>query len=897
MGEAINDASTATGIDVDEEALSAAVTIYNGPEAWCGYGVLDGRVAEAIVGKVVQPYIMSMKMAEGTVDLLIEGLREYFNDTAQLNELIGDDDDDDEERERERERERRRLQEQSESDEKGTDGNSGPIRLKPPSATLTFCPGVVTLAEYKEFLLDPTSDSEKTTEMTDWLVARTDLGNETASLVQSNVYWSYPERVPLKMDDTTGDSTARGEFWEKVIGFAFEGDECVSTFTNNLKWSALPGATFADEHGLLMEFYEDEDAADMTIGAATDAVCLAGLLPALAVRPDICHLEITPKKATANYNAQWMVQTGVVNQRPFYDVGLDGTGQTVAISDTGIDVNNCYFADEKGQITSTKQITSSFTSDSDYKIAQYDDYVNSDDYTNGHGTHVAGTVAGRRPDAPGASGEGIAPGAKLAFIDIGFNDGSLSLPNDSHLLGTGRTGATTAHIHSASWGSPMVDSYTFQARSFDNYMYSNDDFLIIVAAGNDGRYDVPNSVGSPATAKNIIAVGAAHSYGDDLDGGMLGPSYMADFSSRGPTRDGRMKPDLVAQGKYILSAAAQPNDPGACDAGIPRAGGSKGGLLSMAGTSMATPVTSGTAALVRQYFEEGWFGDGTKSSGDSFSPSGALVKAVLMNGAQTNMKGVDNSAKSVMSSSTPVSAYDNSIGFGRISLTHSLYIKGKTDVGIKHWDRQELAYNGQMPHTVTIDKSNGCTWDQLSVTLVWVEPGSASGCVRCLVNDLDLVVTKNGDETKKFYPNGLSSKDSMNTAERVVIDGVQDGDSFTLTVEPGNMDTRTQNFALVATGCFGGVANSIDTSQNVFDADDKGLSQTSIIIISVCSVIGALIIGCGIYKCFQKRQAASEGGKYENSDYGGNGNVGTDGDVGGYNNEDVQGHDENVQEQ
>lgn len=94
----------------------------------------------------------------------------------------------------------------------------------------------------------------------------------------------------------------------------------------------------------------------------------------------------------------------------------------------------------------------------------------------------------------------MAPGAKLAFIDIGFDNGALSLPSDSRLLGTGRLTdgqGPAAHIHSASWGVVGENGYNYQCRSFDSYMYSNDDFLILVAAGNDGRYDRRNTVSAP----------------------------------------------------------------------------------------------------------------------------------------------------------------------------------------------------------------------------------------------------------------------------------------------------------------------------------------------------------------------------------------------------------------
>ena len=143
-------------------------------------------------------------------------------------------------------------------------------------------------------------------------------------------------------------------------------------------------------------------------------------------------------------------------------------------------------------------------------------------------THVSGIVAGKRIDGPGMA-DGIAPGSKLAFMDIGDSTGSLVLPQDEYLL---ETGSPIAKIHSASWGSEFT-FYTTQARNFNQHMYDNDEFLILVAAGNSGAGDAPSTVGSPATGKNIIAVGAHHNTDSSQPKGGLGPSYIADFSSRG----------------------------------------------------------------------------------------------------------------------------------------------------------------------------------------------------------------------------------------------------------------------------------------------------------------------------------------------------------------------------
>ena len=107
---------------------------------------------------------------------------------------------------------------------------------------------------------------------------------------------------------------------------------------------------------------------------------------------------------------------------------------------------------------------------------------------------------------------------------------------------------------------------------------------------------------------------------------MRGKDYLADFSSRGPTRDGRRKPEIVAPGYYILSANANTNEVGECD--------DNGGITFQAGTSMATPVVSGTAALVRQYLEDGWYPLGLRPvASNRIQPSALLVKAIFLNGA------------------------------------------------------------------------------------------------------------------------------------------------------------------------------------------------------------------------------------------------------------------------
>lgn len=488
---------------------------------------------------------------------------------------------------------------------------------------------------------------------------------------------------------------------------------------------------------------------------------------------------------------------------------------------------------------------------------------------------VAAIIAGNRaPDGifeEAGVANGIAPAAKIAFLDISSTVGKLDPPSDNDVLSTGRESTNNrspiAHIHSMSWGSKNVFYYNNQARMFDNFMFAADDFLAVVAAGNEGQGDKASSIGAPGNSKNVLSVGASHAFGYDLERGQLGPSYIASFSSRGPTTDGRIGPDVVAPGKYILSAAARPNEPGACDplnGDVPQAGQNMEGLYSQAGSSMSAPLVAGAAALVRQYFEEGWYGDGTRGSGSFVNPSGALVKATIINGAQADIRGVDNGNQGI----TPVRPYDNNAGFGRVSLTDSLYVAGQTDVGFKFWDGERL-FDGDpaAKYEVTIDKSRGCDAKDLSVTLVWIEEGSPPGCTKCLLNDLDLYVTENGKSSIRYHPNGRSVKDHNNNVERVVIDGAKDGSSYTIYVEPYNLNSRLQKYALVATGCFGSETNTLGKAQNVFLQDDAVERQsdgggnsdnTTRTIIIVCASVGGVILLCLGLACFRRYQQKNQ---------------------------------------
>jgi subtilisin family serine protease len=144
---------------------------------------------------------------------------------------------------------------------------------------------------------------------------------------------------------------------------------------------------------------------------------------------------------------------------------------------------------------------------------------------------------------------------------------------------------------------------------------------------------------------------------------------LASFSSIGPLYDGRIKPDVVAPGFNILSAASTATPQKCPTAGGAAAAGEKR-VTQMAGTSMATPVVAGNAALVRQYFTEGWYPVGAKRTQHSFKPLGSLVKAVLINSGRY-LTGKIGTTGAQLATNAP----SQEQGFGLVGIARALHMK------------------------------------------------------------------------------------------------------------------------------------------------------------------------------------------------------------------------------
>lgn len=329
------------------------------------------------------------------------------------------------------------------------------------------------------------------------------------------------------------------------------------------------------------------------------------------------------------------------------NLGLYGAGQVVAVADTGLDLGSPtdLHQDFQGRLLQAYCLGRSAPCDWSDR--------------DGHGTHVAGSVlasgAASNSNPAGhqyaGSYAGAAPEAQLVFQSLEAADGSLGgIPADDGDL-MRQAYPHGARVHTNSWGGPtgnidgvrQYGGYDASSRNVDIATWEQKDVLALFSAGNNGtdndRNGVvdPDSVGSPGTAKNVLTVGASENlrptitdyWGDGwpnnfpvnpLAGDLIANNAngLAAFSSRGPTDDGRIKPDVAAPGTYILSTRSR----------HPNVGNAWGAFNQhyyyQGGTSMATPLTAGAAALVREWLV---------TVRGLANPSGALMKAMLINGA------------------------------------------------------------------------------------------------------------------------------------------------------------------------------------------------------------------------------------------------------------------------
>jgi len=431
--------------------------------------------------------------------------------------------------------------------------------------------------------------------------------------------------------------------------------------------------------------------------------------------------EPAPQPEANNANSRELINVDTLQSSPY---NLDGSGITAAMWDSGL------AGDHRDLTDGDKLITGDSTSITD------------------HATHVAGTMLGG--GVIDDENRGMAPASQLVSFQWPSSITELKSETDEAL----DHGSVVSHN---SWG--WTISSEDDMGNYDSYSAAYDkivrgasvagDLSVVFSAGNEGndgwntRYDTLTSTG--ATSKNTITVGALTDARD-----------MTSFSSWGPTNDGRIKPDVMANGQLVSST--MPGD----DYGY------------KSGSSTAAPAVSGTVLLLHEAFQ----------NEQGSTPAPATVKALLVHTADD----IRNNGP------------DYKSGWGIVDAQEAVDLVTADSSG-EHIFRDSLnSDDTQDSYTFNVD-----TGDKQTFTLVWSDRAADPSASKQLVNDLDLVV-RDGDGDR-YYPWTLDpsdpsaaasrdAEDHRNTVEQVVVPDAET-DTLSVTVK-GTLPEPSQEYTLVA---------------------------------------------------------------------------------------------------
>jgi subtilisin family serine protease len=455
-------------------------------------------------------------------------------------------------------------------------------------------------------------------------------------------------------------------------------------------------------------------------------------------------------RITNNKNAAISTAANLIQLAPY---GLDGTGVKVGVWDAG-SIRNTH-RELTGRVTNKNATTP----------------------LDNHSTHVAGTIAATGVDA---NAKGMAPKATVDSYDW---DNDYAEMTASGAATATALSAVPLSNHSYGYGASTADMgrYETQAQTTDALAWSLPYYLPFWAAGNEqGSLTAQGgfqSITFNALAKNIVTIGALN---DAVVAGVRAPSAgsMSTFSSWGPCDDGRIKPDLVANGVSVYSTTA------ASDSAY-------NGTYS--GTSMATPNAAGSAALIQQLY--------AKTFGQR--PRASLLKALLIHTADD------------LGNPGP----DYKFGWGLIN------VKAVADIILAQKTSPTVPRILENTLTAAVKSTTTTfTWDGVSpirATLSWTDPAgtaqtAADSRTANLVHDLDLRIT-GPDGATVYLPfvmpfvgawtsaamsaAAATGKNRVDNTEQVYISNPNRAGSYTVTVSmDAALTTNAQPYALVITG-------------------------------------------------------------------------------------------------
>ncbi len=388
-----------------------------------------------------------------------------------------------------------------------------------------------------------------------------------------------------------------------------------------------------------------------------------------------------------------------------------------------------------------------------------------------HATHVVGTICAQGITA---NLRGVAFDSSVKSYDWNSDYSEMTNEASNGLLVSNHSYWISGNGGGGAW---MFGAYDSRARGFDLIAAGAPFYLAVTAAGND-RNDFSDAVVGPylsekfgynltrgmQNAKNFLTVGAVNQVLN-----YTGPNsvQMSNFSSWGPTDDGRIKPEVVTKGVSVRSTLSNSD--------------TANGILD--GTSMASPGVAGSALLLQQYYN---------------SLKGSYMRAATLKGLI--MHTADEAGVEV--------GPDYSYGWGLINCeaaANAITASGQTSLISENTITTGTSYS------ITV-AANGTT--PLNVSISWTDRAASANSngtndptTKYLVNDLDLRVTKDG---QTFYPWRL---DVANPTAPATREGDNDVDNFekvqvdnpsgtyTITVtHKSNLIAGQQPFSLIVTG-------------------------------------------------------------------------------------------------
>lgn len=552
---------------------------------------------------------------------------------------------------------------------------------------------------------------------------------------------------------------------------------------------------------------------------------LAEAVQTLAQLPEVATISLRWQNEMMNSQAGWLHQSGqqtpLEDSLPIFERGIFGCGQIVGVADSGLHATHCSFSDPAypvvpNTVCATGSTCAPATPDFNHrKVGMHYKWDGStsgnpaDNATSGHGTHVSGSITGNNLanpvdcenfTTPGGLTDldGTAPGAKLISQEMGA-----SLQYLNTLGGTiyhaGRVAFENgARIHNNSWGSSCRNSsnvciagcqveYRGTTRDADRLVWEHPELAVFVAAGNSGGLGGNTGcgpgadVGAAGNAKNVFSIGSNNRG--------TGGNAMSGFSSRGPTQDRRLKPDMTAQGASIISAARN----------------STCGTSTLSGTSMATPTAAGLATLVREYLVRGFYPTGLETAANAIqTPSAALIKAIMLSGTV-----------SITGTGTTGGAPSQSQGWGRVHLDNSLHFDGDARNLWIHDGSEGLETDEFEDHVLNVEAGQ-----PLTVILTWHDAPALVNANPHAVNRLRLEVeTPTGEIWSQKLPatGGLTNPnplqdtttenyDTVNNVHRIRFEAPSAG-SYRIRVRGTAVAQGPQPYALAATGQIAGLTD------------------------------------------------------------------------------------------